>query len=322
LPSNKQNEEKKMKAIVYKKAHPLNQFALEVAEVATPHLLETDVLVKIKAIGFNPVDYKIRQNRSASAEKPVVLGWDAAGVIEKVGSRVANFKAGDEVYYAGDLTRDGSYAELQAVDSRLIALKPKSLSFAEAAALPLTAITSYEALILQTTSVLKKGSTVLIIGGAGGVGSMSIQLLKNLTDATVIATASREASAMWCKKLGADHVIDHAKDLREELKRIGVGEVDFVFCTTQTAHYYTVFPELIRPFGHLTLIDDPATFELKPFKTKSIYVNFEFMFTKSMYKFEMESQGALLKHVAELVDAGQLQSTLQKKFEGLSVQSV
>ncbi len=311
-----------MKALVYEKAHSLNQFAIKLAEIDMPELKDYDVLVRIKAVGFNPVDYKIRQSRSANEAKPVVLGWDAAGVIEQVGSKVSRFKVGDEVYYAGDVTRDGSYAEYQAVDSRVVSLKPKTISFAEAAAVPLTAITAYEALIEQTITPYTAETSVLIIGGAGGVGSMGIQLLKQLTPAKVIATASRPESRAWCKKLGADFVVDHTKNLKEELSAIGYEEVDFVFSTTQTDKYVSLFPEIIRPFGHIALIDDPATFDLKPFKPKAIIANFELMFTKTMFQYDMESQGKLLKHVADLIDENKVTTTLNKEFKGLKAEHV
>ena len=311
-----------MKALTYEKAHALNQFAFKLSELPMPELQDHDVLVKIKAVGFNPVDYKIRQNRSADGAKPIILGWDAAGVIEKIGNNVSQFKVGDEVYYAGDVTRDGTYAEYQAVDSRVISLKPKTLSFAEAAAIPLTAITAYEALIEQTTTTYTKDTAVLIIGGAGGVGSIGIQLLKNLTPAKVIATASRDESKKWCKTLGADFVIDHSKNLKEELLSIGINEVDFVFSTTQTNKYYALFAEIIKPFGHIALIDDPDTFDIKPFKLKAIVANFEFMFAKTMFQYDMESQGKLLKQVADLIDDKKVVTTLSKEFKGLKTEHV
>jgi NADPH:quinone reductase len=311
-----------MKALTYTTAHSLDEFSIQLSELPAPQLLDQDVLIKIKAIGFNPVDYKIRASRGSTDGKPLILGWDASGTIEKLGRDVHGFNVGDEVFYAGDVTRQGSYAEYQAVDSRLIAKKPRTLSFSEAAAIPLTAITAYEALILQSTTKYSDATSVLIVGGAGGVGSMGIQLLKALTPAKVIATASREESVDWCKALGADFVIDHSKNLKTQLKTLGIDQVDFVFSTTHTDKYYEILPEIIKPFGHVALIDDPETFDLKPFKTKSIYANFEFMFTKSMFGYEMESQGALLAHVAALIDQGKIKTTLNKEFVGLTAQNI
>ena len=188
--------------------------------------------------------------------------------------------------------------------------------------MPLTAITAYESLILQRITQYQPGTKVLVIGGAGGVGSMAIQLLKQLTTATVIASASRKESAEWCRSLGADYVIDHSQDLQGELGKIGISEVDFVFSTTQSSRYYELFPKISRPFGHLCLIDDPDTFDLRPFKPKSIYVNFEFMFTRSMSNQEPEGQGRLLAHVAQLIDEKKIKTTLNREFAGLEPKNV
>lgn len=294
-----------MKAFAYQKAHPLTQFAITQQDVATPEFGPIDLLVRVKAFSFNPVDYKIRQSRSGT-DGPVVIGWDASGVVEAVGSEVQGFTAGDEVYYAGDLTRPGSYAELQAVDHRLVSLKPVSLSFADAAALPLTALTAHEALLGRGMEYTAN-STVLIIGGAGGVGSIAIQLLKALTPATVIATASRPETIAWVQQMGADHVI--GRTLKEELKQLGIGELDVIFSTTHTEDYLPVIPELLRPYGHLAVIDDPKTLDILPLKTRALSVHWEFMFSKSMYGFKPESQGAILKELAALVDAGTIKTT-------------
>ena len=205
-----------MKALVYDKAHTLEQFAISERTVADPTVGDYDLLVRVKATGINPVDYKIRKSRNAQ-NSPVILGWDASGVIEKLGSKVSNFKVGDEVYYAGNLLKDGSYAELQSIDSRLVAHKPKSLSFDEAAALPLTSLTAYEGIIERYQKDLTRDKTVLIIGGAGGVGSMLIQLLKAKTQVKIVATASRPESQKWCLDLGAHEVLDHSKNLKDEM---------------------------------------------------------------------------------------------------------
>ena len=268
------------------------------------------MLVRVKAFGFNPVDYKIRQTRDAT-DTPVILGWDAAGVVEAVGSEVSGFTAGDEVYYAGDLTRPGSYAELQAVDYRLVSLKPRSLEFADAAALPLTSLTAYEALLERGIHYTSE-STVLIIGGAGGVGSIAIQLLKALTPAKVITTATRPETIQWVKEMGADHVI--GRGLQDELKQLGIEWLDGIFSTTHTADYLPIYPELLRPFGHLAVIDDPPSLDILPFKRKALSVHWEFMFAKSMFGYEPDTQGAILREVAELVDDGRVKSTRSKTF--------
>lgn len=311
-----------MKALGYLKSHSLNEFSVTEMNVPEPTLLDNDVLVRIHAISVNPVDYKIRKNRSATDGKPVILGWDASGVIERLGPAVKNFKVGDEVYYAGDLLRDGTNAELQAVDARVIALKPKNLSFQEAAAIPLTAITAYEALISQKTTTLTEKSNVLIIGGAGGVGSIGIQLLKSLTKAKVFATASREESKAWCLEAGADQVLDHSKDLKEEMKKADVEGFDFIFSTNQSDKYFGILLDLLKPFGHYSLIDDPATFDIKPFKSKSITTSWEFMFTKTMFKHDQEAQGLLLSHVAKLIEEDKIKTTLNMTLQGLTADNL
>lgn len=220
-----------MKALAYRTAHALADFAIEEVDLPLPELKEGDVLVRVRAFSVNPVDTKVRASRSAAeGSRGVVLGWDGAGVIEKVGSAVAGFKPGDEVFYAGALMRDGSNAEYQAVDHRIVAPKPANLGFAEAAALPLTSLTAWEAM-LEGGIEFTPQTKVLVIGGAGGVGSMAIQILKAATPARVFATASRPETMAWCERLGADHILNHHNDLSDELARYGVepGTLDVVF---------------------------------------------------------------------------------------------
>lgn len=295
-----------MKAYAYRAPHTLADFQIDVWNAPEPELQPNDVLVRVKATGFNPVDYKIRHSVSPVEGREVILGWDAAGVIEQVGSAVQGFKVGDAVFYSGDRTRDGSYAELQAVDHRLIAKKPESLDFVHAAALPLTSVTAWEALFERGVEYTAD-SKVLIVGGAGGVGSMAIQLLKALTQATVIVTASREATVDWCKRMGADHVI--GRDLEAGLKLIGVDAVDVVFSTTHSGQYLTTYPTILRPFGHLMLIDDPQELNIVSYKRKSLSVHWEYMFAKSEHGYKPETQGVILREVAKLVDSGKVQST-------------
>lgn len=311
-----------MKALAYTAAHALSQFSIVETERPQPTIKDHDILVRVKAISVNPVDYKIRQNRSAAENGAVILGWDASGVVEALGPQVKGFKIGDEVYYAGDLTRDGSNAELQAVDSRIVALKPKSLSHTQAAAIPLTGITAYEALISQTTTKYSDNSKVLIIGGAGGVGSIGIQLLKALTPVKIYATASRAETAAWCKELGAHGTLDHSKDLKEEMKASGIDGFDFIFSTNATESYLSIMPDLLKPFGHLALIDDPKVLDIRPFKTKSITISWEFMFTKSMFQYDQEAQGKLLGHVASLIDTKEIKTTLQTELQGLTSENL
>lgn len=284
-----------MFAYTYQKAHPLDQFSIKKTTVPNPIIKPTDVLVRIKATAFNPVDTKIRQQRNASTGTGVILGWDASGIIEAVGDAVKDFKVGDEVFYSGEMMRDGCYSEQQAVDARLIAHKPRNISFEQAAALPLTFITAWEALFEKGFNYTPS-TKVLIIGGAGGVGSAAIQLLKLKTKATVIATASRPESADWVKKMGADHVIGR------DLKKIGIDQVDILFSTTHTQQYLDVIPEILNVFGHFVLIDDPKSLDAVPFKRKAQSIYWEFMFAKSLYDYHPETQGAFLTKLAHWIE--------------------
>ncbi|PCI85938.1 MAG: Zn-dependent oxidoreductase [Hyphomicrobiales bacterium] len=310
-----------MKAYAYHHGHELDAFAIEALEVLMPEIGEFDVLVKLKAIGLNPVDYKIRQTRSAEDNVPVILGWDASGRIEKIGNQVKDFKIGDEVFYAGDITRAGSYAEYQAIDSRIIALKPKHISHVEAAALPLTSLTAWEG-ILDHNINYTADTRVLIIGGAGGVGSMAIQLIKATTDATIITTASRADTIEWCQNLGVDYVINHHQDLAAQLKDIGIDAVDVVFCTTNSERHIDNLAEIIRPFGHVTFIQDNGSLDIASFKFKSITTHWEFMFSKSMFGHDLQSQGDILAKVAQLIDGGKIKSTLNNDLGQISCDSI
>lgn len=263
-------------------------------EKTMPSLKDRDLLVRIKAISVNPVDTKVRRN-PVVAGNTRILGWDAVGEIVEVGSGVQHFKVGDQVWYAGDLTRDGSNAEYQAVDERIVSLKPQSLSDAEAAALPLTAITAWEMLFDRFNVDLDKFDNILVIGGAGGVGSIAIQLLKAKTNLKVIATASREETKAWVKSLGADYVIDHTEDLNTQIKALGLDAPRYIFSTNQTHTYLPQISKLIAPQGKFGLIDDPKSLDISEFKSKSVSVHWEFMFTRSMFNTtDIEQQSQLL----------------------------
>lgn len=306
-----------MRALAYGEAHSIEKFSIAEMEIPTPILGPHDVLVCIKAFALNPIDYKVRRTRSSQKDRPVVLGWDAAGVIEKIGSEVTGFRTGDEVFYAGDLMRDGSYAQFQAVDHRIIAKKPQSLGFREAAALPLTALTAWESLF-ERGIVYTNRSEVLVIGGAGGVGSMATQLLKAKTPAKVIATASRPESANWCRSMGADIVVDRSKDLLEELAKAQCKNVEFVFGTTNSPKYSPIIPQILQPFGHFCLIDDHPDFSIASFKSKSLSVHWELMFTKTLFQHNLSSQGEILGHIAGLIDGGKIVPTANKVLSGLN----
>ncbi|MGE8545144.1 MAG: zinc-binding alcohol dehydrogenase family protein [Acinetobacter johnsonii] len=291
-------------------------------EKAMPSLKDRDLLVRIKAISVNPVDTKVRRN-PVTVGNTRILGWDAVGEVVEVGSGVQHFKVGDQVWYAGDLTRDGSNAEYQAVDERIVSLKPQSLSDAEAAALPLTAITAWEMLFDRFNVDLDQSDNILVIGGAGGVGSIAIQLLKAKTNLKAIATASREETKAWVKSLGADYVIDHTQDLNMQIKALGLDAPRYIFSTNQTHTYLPQISKLIAPQGKFGLIDDPKSLDISEFKSKSVSVHWELMFTRSMFNTtDIEQQSQLLHQVAELVDNHKIKTTLNQTLGKINAKNL
>jgi zinc-binding alcohol dehydrogenase family protein len=276
-----------------------------------------DLLVRVKAVSVNPVDTKVRKNAAPEAGQAKVLGWDAVGTVEAIGSGVKNFKVGDRVYYAGSIVRPGANAELHAVDERIAAIAPKTLDDSQAAALPLTTITAYELLFdrLRVPKGGGEGQTLLITGGAGGVGSILIQLARQLTKLRVVATASRAETREWCLALGAHTVIDHSKPLAAELKAAGIGEVDMVASLTQTEQHYAQIIESLKPQGQIAVIDDMKMLDAMPLKTKCISLHWEMMFARSRFETpDVAEQGALLAEVAALVDAGRVRTTANASF--------
>lgn len=278
-----------------------------------------DLLVEVEAVSVNPVDTKVRAG--TFAREPKVLGWDAAGTVREVGCDVSLFKPGDKVYYAGSLTRAGSYSELQVVDERIVGHRPQSLSAAHAAALPLTSITAWE-LLFDRLGVSERGGAgdaLLVVGAAGGVGSMLVQLARTLTDMTVFGTASRPESVDWVKRMGAHHVIDHGQPLLEQLQALGVGEVSHVASLTHTEEYLTQLIEVLRPQGRLGVIDDPRSLDVMPLKLKSLSLHWELMFTRSLFETpDMVKQHHLLNRIAQLIDQGILQTTLGAHFGAIN----
>lgn len=271
-----------------------------------------DLLVRVKAISVNPADTKVRRFSSHAPGTHRIAGYDAAGVVEAVGAAVTLFRPGDAVYYAGDITRPGTNAELHLVDERIVAAKPTTLDWAGAAALPLTAITAWEALFdrIDVTRPVPGANALLVIGGAGGVGSIAIQLAKVLTDLPIIATASRPATVEWSKRLGADHVIDHRQPLAPQVAALGIGAPGFVLSTTYTEQHLPAIAELIAPQGRLALIDDPKVLDIAAFKHKMVSVHWEFMFGRAMFQTpDMVAQHKLLSEVARLVDQGRIITT-------------
>jgi zinc-binding alcohol dehydrogenase family protein len=285
-------------------------------ELPVPELRPRDVLVRVQGVSVNPVDVK-RRAALPPGDQPTVLGYDAAGVVEVVGPEAETLAVGDEVWYAGDFTRQGSDAELQAVDERIVARRPKSLSVAEAAAMPLTTITAWETLFDRFRLTQDSTGTLLIVGGAGGVGSMMIQLAKQLTGLTVLATASRGESRDWVMGLGADAVVDH-HDLVASTKDAGADAVDLVFSSHSRGNI-DAYQELLRPFGEITAVDEPEGLDLLPLKPKSIAWHWELMFTRSMYETpDMIEQKRLLERVTRLVDEQRVRTTLTETIADFS----
>jgi len=274
-----------------------------------------DLRVEVRAVAVNPVDTKVR--RSATGEAPRVLGWDAVGVVDAVGSEVSLFQPGDTVYYAGAIDRPGSNAQYQLVDERIVGHKPASLDDAAAAALPLTAITAWELLFdrLRIAEGGGEGQTLLVIGAAGGVGSILVQLARQLTRLTVVGTASRPETQDWVYALGAHHVIDHSLPLAEGLARLGIAQVEHVASLTHTDQHYPQIIQVLAPQGQLGLIDDPGPLDVMALKRKSASLHWEFMFARPLHQTaDMQQQHVLLERVAQLVDQGVLRTTLGEHY--------
>ncbi len=312
-----------MKAIALTRYLPIaDPQSLFDVELPKPSPTGRDLLIRVEAISVNPVDTKVRAPKAQVEAAPRVLGWDAAGIVEAVGSAVTQFKPGDEVYYAGDITRPGSNSEFQLVDERIVGRKPRRLSFAEAAALPLTAITAWEGLFERMNidrQGANEGQSLLIIGGAGGVGSIAIQLAK-LAGLDVIATASRPETRRWVLDLGADHVLDHRQPLRSQLAVVGHDEVDFIANFSNTDTYWTVMAEIIRPQGKIVcIVENEAPVDLNLLKSKSSTFVWEFMFTRSRYQTtDMAKQGSLLNELSKLIDSDKLHTTLNETISPIN----
>lgn len=304
-----------MRAIAYREPGAIDRpGALLDIEISRPEPAGRDLLVAVQAVSVNPVDAKVRAAAppfDGRAER--ILGWDAAGVVEAIGPEVTRFAVGDPVFYAGDISRDGSNAEYQLVDERIVGRRPRSIGVAEAAALPLTAITAWETMfdrLRVDDQPAGGGRAILIVGGAGGVGSAAIQIARARTDLIVIATASRPETRDWVRELGAHHVLDHSKPLAPQIGIAGLDAPAFVFSTTHTDRHLTDIAELIAPQGRFALIDDPASLDIVPFKRKTVSVHWELMFTRSLFDTpDVAEQGRLLDAVAELVDTGAIRTT-------------
>lgn len=317
-----------MKAIGFKTSLPVeNPESFIEFEAVKPIPGPNDLLVKIDAISVNPVDFKVRQNSAKDTvlETPKIIGWDAVGIVQAVGQNVSLFEIGDPVYYAGDITKSGSNAEYQIVDERIVGRKPKSLRIEEAAVIPLTALTAWEILFdrIRISAEKDKGKSILIIGGAGGVGSIAIQLAKKIAGLTVIATASRKETVEWCKQQGADFVVDH-KDLVSSVREAGFEHFDFILDFVDTNVYWDTMVELIKPQGHIASITGSAEpVALTKLKSKSVSFSWELMYTRSMYQTEdMIEQHNILNIVADLLDDGILKTTLNTTLNGLTAENL
>ncbi|ANJ66206.1 NADPH:quinone reductase [Halothiobacillus diazotrophicus] len=310
-----------MKAVGYYTPLPItDEHALIDLELPAPQPEGRDLRVRVKAVSVNPVDTKIRRKTAPPAGEAKILGWDACGVVEAVGPEVSLFKPGDAVWYAGSIARTGTNAELHLVDERIVGRKPESLDFAQAAALPLTSITAWELLFDRLGIVPGKPQTdqsLLVVGGAGGVGSILIQLARRLTGLTVIGTASRPETADWIRDLGAHHVLDHTRPLSAELEKAGLKQVTHVASLTHTGQHFAELVEVLAPQGKFALIDDPDPSEIDvlQLKRKSLSLHWELMFTRALYETtDMIAQHHLLNEVADLVDAGLIRTTVNAHF--------
>lgn len=324
-----------MKAVGYTESLPIdNPKSLQDLELPQPEAKGRDLLVRIRAIGVNPVDFKIRQRAAAEPGQVKILGWDAVGEVVAVGEDVSMFKPGDQVYYAGDVTRQGSNAEYQVVDERIVGRKPSSLNDAEAAALPLTTITAWEMLFdhlglkqQAPDKITPTEDVILVIGAAGGVGSILIQLAKKLTGATVIATASRPQSQQWVKSLGADHVVNHREPLQPQIERLvsegKIAQITHVASLHATDQYLDDYVSVLKPFGKIAMIDDPDSLDAMKLKPKSLSLHFEFMFARSMHSADdIAVQHDLLDTVASLVDQGHIRTTAGKHLGVINAENL
>ena len=314
-----------MKAIGYKENLPIEDSkSLQDVELAMPKATGRDILVEIKAISVNPADYKVRAGMPVEGDDWKIIGWDATGTVKEVGEDVSLFKVGDEVWYAGDFTRQGSYAQFQVVDERIVGKKPQSLSYAEAAALPLTTLTAWEMLFDRLeVAKIDANKSILVIGAAGGVGSILVQLAKKLTKLNIIATASREETTAWLQELGADTVINHRNKLSEEFEKFSLPAPEYVVSLNATEQHVNEIAKLIKPQGKFGFIDDPKSLNVMPFKGKAVSTHIELMFTRAMFQTEdMIEQHHILDKVSELIDNGTIKTTLGENFGTINAENL
>ena len=315
-----------MKAIGFKTSQKIeNKESLIEFNIQKPKAKDFDIVIKVSAVSMNPVDTKVRANAAKDIilDEPKILGYDAVGIVDEIGENITNFKIGDRVFYAGDVSKNGSNSQFQLIDSRIVALAPTSLKDDEAAALPLTSLTAWEAMFDRMNINKNDKKTILIIGGAGGVGSIATQIAKESTNLTVIATASREETISWCKKMGADYVVNH-KDLVNSVKNTGFETVDYIFNVANTEIHWDAMAELIAPQGKIcSIVDAEIPVDINKLKSKSVTFIWEFMFTRPMFNTnDIEKQGEILSEIATLVDGGKIKTTLSKTFQGFNVENI
>lgn len=311
-----------MKALVYEKAHKLEDFAIELVDLAEPALRDTDVLVEVRAIGVNPGEALIRSMRSAEPGGRVLLGWEFAGVVAAVGASAGRFKVGDRVYGTGDMTRDGCWAERVAVDHRILAVVPDQLSFVDAASLPIGSLTAWEAIFRDQDELPAGVDRVLIFGGAGGVGSMATQILKVRTEAFVIGTGSRPESKAWSEKMGADLVLDHSGDIVEQLASADIPSLDLVLSAAKTADQIGWIATVLRPFGHLSVVDGGPSLDVSPLMMKAASLHMEMVFSRIIHSSAPERQGRILEVVSALVAEGRIRPIATTRLNGLTAETM
>ena len=294
-------------------------------EQKMPQAQAHDLLIEIEAVAVNPVDTKIKSAIKGILTEPKVVGWDASGTVISIGKNVELFKQGDKVFYAGDITRPGCYASHQLVDERIVGHAPKSLSATQAAAMPLTSITAWEALFTRLKiNDVDAGKTILIIGGAGGVGSIAIQLAKTIAKLNVVTTASRSESEQWCQKMGADYIINHHSGLLVQYRELGIEDPDYILCLNNTDKHFAAMADLIAPQGIIcSIVASQEKHDLDCLKTKSAGFIWEFMFTRPMFKTsDMINQHHLLNSIAQLLDEGKIISTLTNTLGPLNSENI
>lgn len=313
-----------MKAVGVTRYLPIDQpESLLDVEIPKPSASGRDLLVQVQAISVNPVDTKIRAPKDQVEETPRILGWDVAGTVVEVGKQVTNFQIGDEVFYAGSVTRAGGNSEYHLVDERIVGHKPKSLDFAAAAALPLTSLTAWEAiherLGIPEEASANSGHTILIINAAGGVGSIATQIAKQ-AGLTVIGTASRSETSDWARAHGADHIINHHDEFVPQLQKIGISDVDYILCLNHTDQHWQHMADTIAPQGKIcSIVETEQPIDLEALKNKSATFVWEFMFTRSMYETDdMSEQGVILNRIATQIDEGKLRKTETKRLHPIN----